>query len=46
LSAIYFVQFIDYVSSEADLGVLLIVLALIEAFLICRWIFMETLWKW
>jgi len=46
LSAIYFVQFIDYVSSEADLGILLIVLALMEVGFVCRWIFIETLWKW
>lgn len=46
LSAIFFVQFIDYVSSEMDLGIPLIVLVLIEVFLICRWIFMEALWEW
>lgn len=46
LSAVFFVQFIDYVSIEADLGILRIILVLMEAFLICRWIFMETLWEW
>jgi len=46
LSAVFFVQFIDYVSIEVDLGIPLIILVLMEVVLISRWIFMETLWEW
>jgi len=46
LYAIYFVQFMDYLRSDVDLGILLIALALMEVGFVCRWIFMETLWEW